>query len=214
MTADARQYAPATARNREPIFQVLRKVLPARGHVLEISSGTGEHAVFFASGLPGLTWQPSDPDPAARASITAWAAAAALVNLRPALDIDARAPTWPVARADAVICINMLHIAPWEAALGLFAGAARILPTHGVLYFYGPFKRDGRHTAPSNAAFDESRGAATRHGGCATWARLRQRSQRLASLRRTSSRCLPTTSLSFLGILAPQIGRFSLLLIN
>lgn len=156
MTADARQYAPATARNREPILQVLRKVLPARGHVLEISSGTGEHAVFFASGLPGLTWQPSDPDPAARASITAWAAAAALVNLRPALDIDARAPTWPVARADAVICINMLHIAPWEAALGLFAGAARILPTHGVLYFYGPFKRDGRHTAPSNAAFDES----------------------------------------------------------
>lgn len=155
MTADARQYAPATARNREPILQVLRKVLPARGHVLEISSGTGEHAVFFASGLPGLTWQPSDPDPAARASITAWAAAAALVNLRPALDIDARAPTWPVARADAVICINMLHIAPWEAALGLFAGAARILPTHGVLYFYGPFKRDGRHTAPSNAAFDE-----------------------------------------------------------
>jgi len=156
VTADARQYAPATARNREPILQVLRKVLPARGHVLEISSGTGEHAVFFASGLPGLTWQPSDPDPAARASITAWAAAAALVNLRPALDIDARAPTWPVARADAVICINMLHIAPWEAALGLFAGAARILPTHGVLYFYGPFKRDGRHTAPSNAAFDES----------------------------------------------------------
>jgi hypothetical protein len=108
--ADARQYAPATARNREPILDVLRRMLPAQGRVLEISSGTGEHAVFFAAAFPGLLWQPSDPDPAARASIAAWTAAAALPNLQPALDIDAQAPAWPVARADAVVCINMIHI--------------------------------------------------------------------------------------------------------
>jgi hypothetical protein len=156
VNSDARQFAPATARNREPILEVLRRVLPADGLVLEISSGTGEHATFFAPNLPGLTWQPSDPDPAARASIAAWTAMTAASNVLAPLDIDARAPVWPVAKADAIVCINMIHIAPWPATLGLFAGARRILATGGLVYLYGPFKRDGRHTAPSNAAFDES----------------------------------------------------------
>jgi hypothetical protein len=156
VTSDARQFAPATARNREPILEVLRRVLPAEGLVLEISSGTGEHATFFAANLPGLTWQPSDPDAAARASIVGWTAAMAAHNVLAPLDIDARAPIWPITKADALVCINMIHIAPWAATLGLFAGATRILRSGGLVYLYGPFKRDGRHTAPSNAAFDES----------------------------------------------------------
>lgn len=156
MTTDDRQFAPATARNREPILEVLRRVLPAQGLVLEISSGTGEHAAFIAPHLPGLTWQPSDPDPAARASIAAWAAVTAAPNVLTPLDIDARAPAWPLARADAIVCINMIHISPWAATLGLLRGARRLLAPGNPLYLYGPFKRDGRHTAPSNAAFDES----------------------------------------------------------
>jgi len=156
VSSDARQFAPATARNREPILEVLRRVLPAQGLVLEISSGTGEHATFFGPNLPGLTWQPSDPDPTARASIVAWIAATGAANVLPPLDIDVRMPSWPIARADAVVCINMIHIAPWEATPALFAGARRILPPGAVLYLYGPFQRDGRHTAPSNEAFDAS----------------------------------------------------------
>jgi SAM-dependent methyltransferase len=154
MSADPRQYAPATARNREPILDVLRRHLPARGLVLEVASGTGEHTAFFAPHFPHLTWQPSDPDPAARESIAAWAAG--LPNVRPPLDLDAAASIWPIERADAVLCINMVHISPWAAALGLLAGAARLLPSGGVLYLYGPYKQRGRHTAPSNAAFDDS----------------------------------------------------------
>jgi hypothetical protein len=156
VTDDARQFAPATARNREPILEILRRVLPSRGLVLEISSGTGEHATFFAPQLPDLTWQPSDPDPAARASIAAWTEATGAANVRPPLALDARADAWPLTRADAIICINMIHIAPWEAALGLFAGASRLLAKGSPLYLYGPFKRGGEHTAPSNAAFDAS----------------------------------------------------------
>ena len=151
---DARRHAPATHRNRDPILAVLRRALPARGLVLEVSSGTGEHAVHFAGALPGLAWQPSDPDPAARASIAAWAAAAGLPNLRPPLDLDAAAERWPIAGADAVVCINMLHIAPWAAGLGLLRGAARLLPAGGPLILYGPYRQGGRHTAPSNAGFD------------------------------------------------------------
>jgi SAM-dependent methyltransferase len=148
--------SPAVARNRDPILAVLRRVLPARGTVLEIASGTGEHAVHFAAGLPHLTWQPTDPDTDALASIAAHRASAQLPNLLAPLVLDACAPSWPVTRADAVVAINMIHIAPWPAAEGLMAGAGRLLARGGVLYLYGPFKEDGRHTAPSNAAFDAS----------------------------------------------------------
>lgn len=154
MTDDPRQYAPATARNREPILEVLRRVLPPAGIVLEVASGTGEHSAFLAPQFPGLTWQPSDPDAAGRASIAAWTSG--MPNVRPPLDLDAAAPTWPIARADAILCINMIHISPWTATLGLMSGAAKLLPGGGLLYLYGPYKQGGRHTAPSNAAFDDS----------------------------------------------------------
>lgn len=149
---DPRRSAPAAGRNRDPILDVLRRHLPATGLVLELASGTGEHVVHFAAALPGLTFQPSDPDPAARASIDAWAAGAA--NIRPTLALDAAAPGWPVTAADAVVCINMIHIAPWSATEGLMRGAAAILPTGAPLILYGPYRRGGAHTAPSNAAFD------------------------------------------------------------
>ncbi|MFC7475387.1 DUF938 domain-containing protein [Dankookia sp. GCM10030260] len=151
---DARRHAPTVARNRDPILEVLRRHLPETGTLLEVSAGTGEHAAYFAAAFPGLVWQPTDPDPAARASIAAWAREAKLNNLRPPLALDAAAEDWPVARADAVLCINMIHIAPWAAGLGLLRGAARLLPPGGTLILYGPYKRGGAHTAPSNAAFD------------------------------------------------------------
>ncbi|MGQ9364820.1 DUF938 domain-containing protein [Azospirillum sp. ST 5-10] len=151
---DARRSAPAAERNRDPILDVLRRVLPATGLVLEVASGTGQHAVHFAAALPGLEWQPSDADARARASVAAWRADAGLANLREPLALDAAAGSWPVARADAVVCINMIHIAPWAAAQGLLRGAARLLPEGAPLVLYGPFRRDGRHTAPGNAAFD------------------------------------------------------------
>jgi len=148
--------APAVARNSEPILAVLRRTLPAQGTVLEIASGTGEHAVHFAAGLPKLTWQPTDRDADALRSIAAHRTSARLPNLLPPLELDAISPRWPVARADAIVSINMIHIAPWTAAEGLMAGAGRVLASGGVLYLYGPFKENGRHTAPSNAAFDAS----------------------------------------------------------
>jgi SAM-dependent methyltransferase len=148
--------SPAVARNRDPILTVLRRILPADGSVLEIASGSGEHAVHFATALPHLRWQPTDLDPQARASIAAYGAAARLPNLLPPLALDAISENWPLAKADAIVSINMIHIAPWKAAEGLMAGAARILTANGVLYLYGPFKEDGRHTAPSNANFDAS----------------------------------------------------------
>jgi SAM-dependent methyltransferase len=151
---DPRLQAPAVARNREPILAVLRRVLPAEGLVLEVASGSGEHAAFFAAALPLLTWQPSDPDPRARASIAAFAEAGTAANLLPPLDLDVAAAAWPVALAAAVVCINMIHIAPWSACEALVAGAARALPAGGVLYLYGPYKEEGRHTAPSNEVFD------------------------------------------------------------
>jgi SAM-dependent methyltransferase len=151
---DRRLYRPHVARNREPILDVLRRVLPKQGLVLEVASGSGEHAAYFAAHLPALTWQPSDPDPAALASIAAHRAAAAAPNLLAPVLLDVTAPSWPVERADAVICNNMIHISPWSAGEGLMAGAARVLEEGGVLYLYGPYKIDGRHTASSNAAFD------------------------------------------------------------
>ena len=155
MANDHRLYAPAALRNRDPILGVLRRQLPTRGLVLEIASGSGEHIIHFAQASDaGLIFQPSDPDAAARASIDAWAATLALPNIRPALALDAASADWPLDHADAVLCINMIHIAPWQAAVGLMQGAARILPPDGLLYLYGPFRRDGRHTAPSNETFD------------------------------------------------------------
>jgi cyclopropane fatty-acyl-phospholipid synthase-like methyltransferase len=153
--ADLRQFSPATARNRQPILSVLRRILPPDARVLELASGAGEHAVHIAAALPGVTWQPSDPDPAARASIAAWIAAEGLRNILPPKAIDARAPDWDAGGPyDAVAAINMIHISPWDATLGLMAGAAAVLRGGGVLYTYGPYMRDGRHTAPSNEAFD------------------------------------------------------------
>lgn len=154
-TADPRRFAPAVARNREPILAILRRVLPARGMVLEISSGSGEHAAFFAAALPHLQWQPSDRDAGALSSIAAHRADAGLPNLLPALRLDAASPDWPIERADAIICINMIHIAPWVACEGLMIGVERLLAPEGALYLYGPFKQGGHHTAASNRAFDD-----------------------------------------------------------
>ena len=150
-----KRHAPATERNRDAIAAVLRDVLPAHGLVLEVASGTGEHAVHFARLFPTLQWQPSDPDPDALNSIEAWAADAGLPNLRPPVELDA-AGTWPIAGADAVMSINMVHISPWRATLGLIAGAARVLPPGGPLILYGPYRRRGLPTAPSNEEFDLS----------------------------------------------------------
>lgn len=157
MSDDVKRRAPAAGRNRDAIRDVLQRTLPDRGLVLEIASGTGEHIAHFAQGCaPGLAFQPSDPDPQARASIDAWVAELRLANVRAAIALDASAPAWPVARADAVLCINMIHIAPWAAAIGLLQGTARVLAADGVLYLYGPFQQDGRHTAPGNERFDQS----------------------------------------------------------
>lgn len=153
---DPRLHAPATQRNRQSILEVLSRVLPGSGLVLELASGTGEHAVWFAQHLRPLVWQPSDPDPEMRRSIAAHAAFAEVRALEPPLDLDVTRRPWPVERADAVVCINLLHIAPWTATEGVIAGSAEVLPANGVLYVYGPFKRDGRHTAESNVRFDES----------------------------------------------------------
>lgn len=153
---DARRHAPATARNRDFILGLLRRDLPPRGLILEIASGSGEHITYFAGQLPDLSFQPSDPDPTARASIDAWVRELGLPNVAPALALDAAAADWPVSHADAVICINMVHISPWTATLGLMAGAARILPAGAPLYLYGPYRRRCRHTAPSNERFDEA----------------------------------------------------------
>ena len=148
-------HAAATERNREPIVEVLRRVLPPAGLVLEIASGTGQHAAFFARAFPALRWQPSDVLPAHLDSIRAWTRAAGVDNVEAPVALDVERTPWPIARADAIVNINMIHIAPWSAATALFEGAARALPASGPLFLYGPFKRDGRHTADSNARFDE-----------------------------------------------------------
>ncbi|QLC24490.1 DUF938 domain-containing protein [Parasphingopyxis algicola] len=152
----AKRHAPATLRNRDAIADVLRRILPETGRVLEVASGSGEHLVHFAALFPALEWQPSDPDPASRASIAAWTAEAGLPNIAPPLDLDAAAKDWPVAAADAILCINMIHISPWAATEGLLAGAGRVLDPGAPLYLYGPFRMGGRPTAPSNEAFDRS----------------------------------------------------------
>lgn len=148
--------SPAAQRNREPILQVLRGALPECGLVLEVAGGTGEHAAFFASRFPSLRWQPTDPDPAALASIRAWRDEAGLDNLLEPLRLDASAETWPVAAADAILCVNMVHISPWAATEGLMRGAGRLLGAGAPLLLYGPYRLAGVPTAPSNEAFDES----------------------------------------------------------
>ncbi len=159
---DARQYAPATLRNREPILQVLLQVLPPQGTVLEIASGTGEHAVFFAPHLHPRQWLPSDPNPVARQSIVAWQKYCPSDNLHSPLALDVQNLDWssdrhlPNQAIQAIVNINMIHIAAWSACLGLMSGARKILPAGGILYLYGPFKQGGNHTADSNADFDAS----------------------------------------------------------
>lgn len=155
--SDKRQYAPAAARNRGPVLEVLRRCLPPAALVLEIGSGTGEHAVCFAREMPGIIWRPSDPDPAARESIAAWIVAEGLANLLAPLAIDVTASHWGAEGEGpfgALVSLNMVHIAPWEATLGLMAGAGRVVRSGGLLFMYGPFMREGRHTAPSNESFD------------------------------------------------------------
>lgn len=148
--------SPAAQRNKEPIAEVLRGVLPQTGKVLEIASGSGEHALYFAQIFPQLLWQPSDADAAARASIASWKDHANLPNLLPPISIDASAPdTWPAIEAvSAILCINMVHISPWAATEGLLAAAQKLLGPHEPLILYGPYLRDGVETAPSNIAFD------------------------------------------------------------
>lgn len=153
---DPRQFAPATQRNRDVILDVLRRTLPATGLVLEIASGSGEHAVHFAANLPDLAFQPTDPNPEALASIAAWIEAAGARNVRPPIQLDVCQPFWPIANAAAIVCINMIHISPWEATQGLLSGAAAVLPAGAPLYLYGPYLRRGVETAPSNLAFDLS----------------------------------------------------------
>lgn len=153
---DERQYSAAAERNAAPILEVLRRRLPAEpARVLEVAAGSGQHAVRFAHALPHVRWQPTDADPDALASIRARAAQSPAPNLAPPLHLEVDAAEWPVEHADAVVCVNLLHIAPWTATTGLCAGAARVLPPAGELLVYGPFRVGGRHTADSNARFDE-----------------------------------------------------------
>ncbi|ACK68812.1 protein of unknown function DUF938 [Gloeothece citriformis PCC 7424] len=158
MVKDARQFAPATERNRDPILKVLQEVLPSTGNILEIASGTGEHAVYFAPHFAPRQWLPSDPNPMLRESINAWQQYYQVDNMSPALTLEVCEPVWDVETENraitAIICINMIHISPPQASLGLMAGAGRILPSGGILYLYGAYKQEGKHTSPSNEDFD------------------------------------------------------------
>jgi len=153
---DHRRSAPHVARNAGPITDVLRGILPERGRVLEIASGTGEHVVHFARAFPALAWQPSDPDPAALRSIEAWRGDAGLSNLQSPIALDVCADDWSIEGLDAIVCINMVHISPWSATMGLMRGAGRRLDAGAPLYLYGPYLQPGVPTAPSNLEFDSS----------------------------------------------------------
>jgi hypothetical protein len=155
MPRDLRQFNPPAARNKEPILEVLQRVLPARGHALEIASGTGEHAAHFAAGLPGWTWQPTEFDREAFASINAWRAHAGVTNLLAPRPLDVTAPIWTgIAEVDAIFCANLIHIAPWTVCQGLMRGAGGHIAPQGLLVIYGPFLFDEEPNAPSNLAFD------------------------------------------------------------
>lgn len=156
MHHDARRFAPATQRNREPILEVLRRFVKPCAHVLEIASGSGEHAVFFAPRLEVGTWQPTDVDPEARESIDAWRAHERDPRVLAALELDVTKKPWPVREADVIVSINMVHISPWRATVAMLEGAAQVLPAGGVLYLYGPYRRAGVSTSDSNEAFDQS----------------------------------------------------------
>ncbi|WP_138380529.1 DUF938 domain-containing protein [Luteithermobacter gelatinilyticus] len=155
-----KQTSPAAERNKGPILEVLKDTLPRYGTVLEIASGTGQHAVYFTEHLPPLLWQPTDPDPEARTSIRDWWWEVQLKNILPPLDLDVCKTPWPVEITPppepitSIVCINMIHISPWAACVALMEGAGRLLPPEGILYLYGPYRLDGNHTAPSNAEFD------------------------------------------------------------
>lgn len=157
-----KKYAPATGRNRKAILAVLKDCIPDHGTILEIASGTGQHAIYFVQQMPGLYWQPSDPDERSRNSISAWWWDVQLNNILPPLDINVQDDVWSIENVKtpqpvtSMVCINMVHISPWESTVGLIKGAARILPKGGTLYLYGPYKIDGKHTAPSNELFDIS----------------------------------------------------------
>jgi len=155
-SAVGRWHSAPAARNTAPILGVLERVLPSRGRVLEIASGSGQHVVAFARAFPALQWQPSDMDADLRRSVELHTAEAALTNIAPPLALDVMAQPWPIDTADALICINMIHVAPWPATNALFAGASRLLARDGAVVLYGPYMRNGRHTAPSNADFDAS----------------------------------------------------------
>jgi hypothetical protein len=152
----AKGFAPAAERNQQPILDVLRRVLPPTGIVLEVASGTGQHAIFFTEHLPTLRWQPTDTSPDALQSIGAWVADSTRDNILPPLELDVRSPQWPVTKADALLCINMIHISPWESTEALFQGASQLLAGGSPLVTYGPYRLHGEHTAPSNVAFDQS----------------------------------------------------------
>ena len=157
---DAKRYAPATERNRKPILEVLLKILPPRGNILETASGTGEHALFFAPHVYPRLWIPSEPNQLLRQSIIAWRQECPTDNLQLPLDLNVESESWSSELGEylpiqAIVNINMIHIAPWSACLGLMAGAEKILPPEGILYLYGPFRIHGQHTASSNLAFDE-----------------------------------------------------------
>jgi hypothetical protein len=153
-SADGKRFAPSAERNKGPILEILARVLPPRGIVLEVASGTGQHVVHFAKALPDLVWQPSERDAELRESIALRIAEEQLANVNLPIDLDVTRLPWPVQEADAVICINLVHIAPWSATLALLEGAKALLAPQDVLFLYGPYRRFGRHTAPSNEQFD------------------------------------------------------------
>ena len=152
--ADGKWFISAAERNKGPILDVLARVLPTRGVVLELASGTGQHVIHFAKTLSGLTWQPSDPDPELRESIAVRVGEELLANVNPPIALDVTRPPWPLKTADAVVCINLIHVAPWSATLALLEGAKALLPAQHVLFLYGPYRRFGQHTSKSNEQFD------------------------------------------------------------
>ncbi|QIQ86720.1 DUF938 domain-containing protein [Erythrobacter sp.] len=191
----AKQHAPATLRNREPILAVLRKELPTSGRVLEIAAGTGEHAVFFAGAFPQVEWMPSDPSPEAIASIAAYREDYAGENLAAPVMLDASARDWPVERADAVLCVNMVHISPWEASTGLFDGAARLLAKGAPLILYGPYFEADVEPAASNLEFDRSLKARDPRWGIRDLAEVDRLAAR-SGFTRTARHAMPANNLT------------------
>ncbi|MGI8944288.1 MAG: DUF938 domain-containing protein [Qipengyuania sp.] len=189
-----KRHAPAAARNSSPIAEILARELPANGVVLEVASGTGEHALFMARRFPALDWQPTDRDPDALSSIAAWREEAELNNLLEPLPLDAARSTWPVARADAMLCINMVHISPWEATEGLFCGAARLLQPGTPLILYGPYVEEAVTTAQSNRDFDASLKARDPRWGLREVARMDELAAR-NGFARTARHAMPANNL-------------------